>query len=37
MYENEDKVAGMDVKAMRPMTEYVEKARVAAGIKHPGQ
>jgi DNA-binding transcriptional MerR regulator len=37
MYENEDKVAGMDVKAMRPMSEYVEKARVAAGIKHPGQ
>ena len=37
MYENEDKVRGMDVKAMRPMQEYIEKARVAAGIKHPGQ
>ena len=37
MYENEDKVAGMDVKAMRPMMDYIEKARIAAGIDHPGQ
>ncbi|MBA4066005.1 MAG: MerR family transcriptional regulator [Isosphaera sp.] len=37
MYENEDTVAGMDVAAMRPMMEYVEKARVAAGIRHPGE
>jgi DNA-binding transcriptional MerR regulator len=37
MYSNEDTVAGMDLKAMRPMMDYVEKARVAAGIKHPGQ
>ena len=37
MYQNEDNVAGMDVKAMKPMQEYIEKARVAAGIKHPGQ
>lgn len=37
MYQNEDTVAGMDVKAMRPMQEYIEKARVAAGIKHPGE
>ncbi len=37
MYQKEDKVAGMDVKGMRPMMEYIEKARVAAGIKHPGQ
>ena len=37
MYQNEDKVGGMDVKAMRPMQEYIEKARVAAGISHPGQ
>jgi DNA-binding transcriptional MerR regulator len=37
MYQNEDNVAGMDVKAMQPMSEYIEKARVAAGIKHPGE
>jgi DNA-binding transcriptional MerR regulator len=37
MYENEDNVMGMDVKAMRPMTEYIQKAAAAAGIKHPGQ
>ncbi|MBP3958596.1 MerR family transcriptional regulator [Gemmata sp. G18] len=37
MYENEDNVRGMDVKAMRPLNEYLEKARIAAGIKHPGQ
>jgi DNA-binding transcriptional MerR regulator len=37
MYQNEDYVAGMDVRGMRPMQEYIEKARVAAGIKHPGE
>lgn len=37
LYQNEDNVAGMDVKAMRPMQEYIEKARVAAGIKVPGE
>jgi DNA-binding transcriptional MerR regulator len=37
MYQNEDNVRGTDVKAMKPMMDYIEKARVAAGIKHPGQ
>ncbi len=37
MYQSEDNVAGMDVKAMKPMNDYLEKARIAAGIKHPGQ
>jgi len=37
MYQNEPKVAGMDVAAMKPMQDYIEKARIAAGIKHPGQ
>jgi DNA-binding transcriptional MerR regulator len=37
MYSNEDTVAGMDLKAMKPMMDYIEKARLAAGIKHPGQ
>jgi DNA-binding transcriptional MerR regulator len=37
MYQNEDNVAGVDVKAMKPMNDYIEKARAAAGIKHPGQ
>src|SRR5215471_18672995 len=32
MYQNEDNVMGMDVKAMRPRMEYIEKACVAAGI-----
>jgi MerR family transcriptional regulator, thiopeptide resistance regulator len=36
MYQNEDRVGGMDVPAMRPMMEYIEKAAAAAGIKHPG-
>lgn len=35
MYQTEDTVAGMDVKGMRPMFEYVEQARVAAGIELP--
>jgi len=37
MYKQEDRVAGMDVKAMQPTMDYIEKARIAAGIKHPGQ
>jgi len=37
MYQSEDHVAGMDVKAMQPTMEYIEKARIAAGITHPGQ
>lgn len=36
MYQTEDTVAGMDVKGMRPMFEYVEQARVEAGIELPG-
>jgi DNA-binding transcriptional MerR regulator len=37
MYQNEEKVVGVDVKAMKPLADYIEKARIAAGIKHPGQ
>jgi DNA-binding transcriptional MerR regulator len=37
MYQNEDTVAGMDVKGMRPMQAYIEQARVAAGIELPGE
>lgn len=37
MYQNEDNVRGMDVKAMRPMNEYLEKVRAAHGVKHPGE
>jgi DNA-binding transcriptional MerR regulator len=37
MYQNEDNVRGMDVKAMRPQNEYLEKVRAAHGIKHPGE
>ena len=37
MYQNEDAVAGMDVKGMRPMQEYIEQARLAAGIRLPGE
>jgi DNA-binding transcriptional MerR regulator len=37
MYQNEDRVSGMDVAAMRPMMDYVQRAADAAGIKHPGQ
>ncbi len=35
MYEQEDNVRGMDVKAMRPMMDYIGKAMAAAGIGHP--
>ena len=37
MYANEDQIRDMDVKAMRPMFAYIQKAAAAAGIKHPGQ
>jgi DNA-binding transcriptional MerR regulator len=36
MYANEDNVHGMDVKAMRPMFEYIQQAMGAAGVKLPG-
>jgi MerR family transcriptional regulator, thiopeptide resistance regulator len=36
MYENEDHIHGMDLKAMRPMFEYIQQAMLAAGIKPPG-
>jgi len=36
MYANEDNVRGMDVKSMRPMMEYVQKAMTAAGITFAG-
>lgn len=36
MYRNEDRVAGMDVASMRPMTEFIGKAAAAAGIQLPG-
>jgi DNA-binding transcriptional MerR regulator len=37
MYQSEDNVAGMDVKAMNPGMDWIQKAAAAAGIKHPGQ
>jgi DNA-binding transcriptional MerR regulator len=37
MYQNEDRVSGMDAAAMRPMMDYVQRAADAAGIKHAGQ
>jgi hypothetical protein len=36
MYANEDRIREMDVKAMRPMFAYIQKAAVAAGIELPG-
>lgn len=36
MYQNEDRVRGMDVAAMRPMMDYIGKAAAAAGIQMPG-
>jgi DNA-binding transcriptional MerR regulator len=36
MYQNEDTIHGMDVAAMRPGMDWVEKAAAAAGIKLPG-
>ncbi|HEX4611206.1 MAG TPA: MerR family transcriptional regulator [Urbifossiella sp.] len=35
MYQNEDRVAGMDVVAMRPMMEFMGRAAAAAGIALP--
>jgi hypothetical protein len=37
MYQNEDNVRGMDVKAMKPMNDYLEKVRHAHGVRHPGE
>jgi DNA-binding transcriptional MerR regulator len=36
MYQTEDRVAGMDVAAMRPMTAFIDRAAAAAGINLPG-
>ena len=36
MYASEENVGGVDVQAMRPVNEYIQKAADAAGIKHPG-
>jgi DNA-binding transcriptional MerR regulator len=36
MYQNEDTIHGMDVKAMRPQMEWMGKAAKAAGIELPG-
>jgi DNA-binding transcriptional MerR regulator len=36
MYQNEERVHGMDVAAMRPLREYILKAAAAAGIQMPG-
>jgi hypothetical protein len=33
MYQNEDNIHGMDVKAMQPMFEYIQKAMAAAGMQ----
>ena len=35
MYQNEDAVHGMDVKAMRPDQDWIAKAAAAAGIELP--
>jgi DNA-binding transcriptional MerR regulator len=35
MYANEDQIRDMDVKAMRPMFAYIQKAAAAAGIELP--
>jgi DNA-binding transcriptional MerR regulator len=35
LYANEDQIREMDVKAMRPMFAYIQKAAAAAGIKLP--
>src|SRR6516165_9361955 len=35
MYQNEDTIHGMDVAAMRPGMEWIEKAAAAAGIQLP--
>jgi DNA-binding transcriptional MerR regulator len=35
MYSNENTIHGMDLQAMRPMFEYIQKAMAAAGIQPP--
>jgi DNA-binding transcriptional MerR regulator len=35
MYQNEDTIHGMDVAAMRPGMEWIQRAAAAAGIKLP--
>jgi DNA-binding transcriptional MerR regulator len=35
MYANEDQIREMDVKALRPMFAYIQKAAATAGIKLP--
>jgi hypothetical protein len=35
MYQNEDVIHGMDVKAMRPGQDWIAKAAAAAGIQMP--
>ena len=37
MYQNEENIRGMDVKGMRPMQDYIEKAKAAAGITFAGE
>lgn len=37
MYQNEDNVRGTDVKAMKPLNDYLEQVRQAHGVKHPGE
>lgn len=37
MYQSEDNVRGVDVAAMRPLNEYLEKVRGAHGVRHPGE
>jgi MerR family transcriptional regulator, thiopeptide resistance regulator len=36
MYQNENTIRGMDVAALRPGMEWINKAAAAAGIKVPG-
>jgi MerR family transcriptional regulator, thiopeptide resistance regulator len=36
MYQNEDTIHGMDVAALRPGMEWINKAAASAGIKVPG-
>ncbi len=35
MYQSEDNVSGMDMTAMRPMMEYIQKAATAGGHSQP--
>ena len=36
LYQNEDRVHGMEVAGMRPMAKYIGRAAAAAGISMPG-